>query len=104
MRTRSTDVHIQWDPERTVKLDKLPIRCIQIGIPGCLVQQWVDEWIVSIQDVTDAVHKITEETAFWPTLSPDVWLYRQGWLPWEEPYDHKLSRATRRRIGMEDED
>lgn len=45
-------VRIQWDPERTVRLERLPHRSIQIGIPGALTPTWTKEWIVSIEDVT----------------------------------------------------
>ena len=51
-RPKPTEVRVQWDPERTVKLEKLQYRSIQIGIPGDLVPEWV-EGIVKIEDVTD---------------------------------------------------
>ncbi|KKA30842.1 hypothetical protein TD95_000738 [Thielaviopsis punctulata] len=105
VRTKSTDVHIQWDPERNFHLDKLPIRSIQIGIPACLVQKWIDEWIVSIKDVTDSAREFRcRDTAWKDKESFEVWCYRLGWLPYEAPYDDHLSRAVRRRIGMEDEE
>jgi Domain of unknown function (DUF4291) len=47
-------VRVQWDPERTPDLERLPYRSIQIGIGGSedFKKKWVDEWIVSIEDVT----------------------------------------------------
>ncbi|KAL6711147.1 hypothetical protein ACN47E_005678 [Coniothyrium glycines] len=44
-------VRVQWDPERTVRLQKLGYRSIQIGVPGALVDRLV-EGIVKIEDVT----------------------------------------------------
>ncbi|QPC75057.1 hypothetical protein HYE68_005809 [Fusarium pseudograminearum] len=52
-REKSSDVRIQWDPERTSKLEVLPYRSIQIGIPGALSEQWANEWVAEIEDVTD---------------------------------------------------
>jgi hypothetical protein len=50
-RPKPTEVRVQWDPERTVRLEKLEYRSIQIGIPSDLVPEWV-EGIVNIEDVT----------------------------------------------------
>ncbi|CAF3450126.1 unnamed protein product [Fusarium graminearum] len=52
-REKSSDVRVQWDPERTSKLEVLPYRSIQIGIPGALSEQWANEWVTEIEDVTD---------------------------------------------------
>jgi len=48
-------VRFQWDPERDVRLDKLPYRSLQLGIAGGMVRRWIDEWIVRIEDVTEDV-------------------------------------------------
>ncbi|OAL00630.1 ATP-dependent RNA helicase DHX8 [Phaeosphaeriaceae sp. SRC1lsM3a] len=45
-------VRVQWDPERTVRLERLPYRSIQIGVPGAMVAELV-EGIVKIEDVTE---------------------------------------------------
>jgi hypothetical protein len=57
-REKSSDVRIQWDPERTPKLEVLPYRSIQIGIPGVLSEQWANEWIAEIEDVTDKAREL----------------------------------------------
>ncbi|KAJ4137607.1 hypothetical protein NW768_003195 [Fusarium equiseti] len=57
-REKSSDVRIQWDPERTPKLEVLPYRSIQIGIPGALSEQWANEWIAEIEDVTDKAREL----------------------------------------------
>jgi len=51
-------VRVQWDPERTPAMLKLPYRSIQIGIPRNLSQKWVEEWIVSIEDVTERAKEL----------------------------------------------
>lgn len=56
-RSKPANVRVQWDPERTVRLEKLPYRSIQIGIPGALVPQLV-EGIVKIEDVTERAREL----------------------------------------------
>uniref|UniRef100_A0AC34FHJ9 Uncharacterized protein n=1 Tax=Panagrolaimus sp. ES5 TaxID=591445 RepID=A0AC34FHJ9_9BILA len=51
-------VRIQWDPERNIKLEKLPIRSIQIGLSKDAVNKYVNEWIVEIKDVTALMKEI----------------------------------------------
>lgn len=64
-RKRTSPVRVQWDPERG--LDLLPVkgnqRSIQIGIGGNAVDKYLDEWIVSITDVTDSMHEISRLVA-----------------------------------------
>ncbi|KAF4433731.1 hypothetical protein FACUT_8114 [Fusarium acutatum] len=55
---KTVDVRIQWDPERTAKLEVLPYRSIQIGIPGALSEKWANEWIVEIEDVTEKAREL----------------------------------------------
>ena len=52
-----TQVRFQWDPERDVKLQRLPYRSLQVGIAGEMVRRWIDEWIVRIEDVTEDVRR-----------------------------------------------
>jgi hypothetical protein len=51
-------VRVQWDPERDLNLRPLPHRAVQIGLSGEAVHRFVDDWIVGIDDVTDACHEI----------------------------------------------
>lgn len=51
-------VRVQWDPERDLQLTRLPHRTIQIGLSGEAVRHYLDEWIVSIADVTELAHRI----------------------------------------------
>ena len=50
--TKKAAVVVQWDPERSPRLEKLEYRSIQIGIPPELVKTWVEDLIVGIEDVT----------------------------------------------------
>ncbi|KAK6855152.1 hypothetical protein PG995_008684 [Apiospora arundinis] len=52
------EVRIQWDPERSPRLEKLDYRSIQIGVPAALQARWVGEWIVSIEDVTERAREL----------------------------------------------
>ena len=51
-------VRVQWDPERTVRMEHEAFRSIQIGLRGDAVRRYVDDWIVSITDVTDLQRSI----------------------------------------------
>lgn len=51
-------VHVQWDPERSLRGGKLEHRSIQVGISRHLVDAFVDEWIVGIEDYTQRAKKI----------------------------------------------
>jgi len=49
---RKSVVRIQWDPERSIRGDKLDYRSIQIGLRGKAVEKYVNEWITEITDIT----------------------------------------------------
>lgn len=49
---QSSPVRVQWDPERTLTLDPMPYRAIQVGLSGEAVRRYVEEWILNIADVT----------------------------------------------------
>jgi hypothetical protein len=84
-------VHIQWDPERNLRGQKLEYRSIQVGISRFLIEEFVKEWILEIKDYTPLVKKIHT-------------LYKAGkyenakrLLPPEKQY--VLPEAIKRRIG-----
>ncbi|KAI0547847.1 ATP-dependent RNA helicase DHX8 [Xylaria curta] len=58
---KSTVVKVQWDPERTPRLERLGYRSIQIGIPRTLAATWTEEWILSIEDVTEKARALEQE-------------------------------------------
>jgi hypothetical protein len=51
-------VHIQWDPERSMRGATLPYNAIQVGISRHLIQTYVDSWITRIEDYTPLAGKI----------------------------------------------
>lgn len=55
---KAAKVHIQWDPERTLKGGKLNERTIQVGISRFLIEEYNNEWISEIVDVTPLVKKL----------------------------------------------
>jgi hypothetical protein len=57
-RRDATDVRVQWDPERSLRLERLEQRTIQIGLSGDAVRSYVGEWIVAIDDVTPLAREI----------------------------------------------
>lgn len=83
---RPTDVRIQWDPERSPKLEALPYRSIQIGIPRPLSTKWANEWIVSIEDVTERARELKKVVDEQPDISVDE-LVKRGLVPEEKPLD-----------------
>lgn len=57
-RDPTAPVRVQWDPERSLTLDRLDHRAIQVGLGGEAVARYVDEWITGIEDVTPLAHEI----------------------------------------------
>ncbi|KAA8910246.1 ATP-dependent RNA helicase DHX8 [Sphaerosporella brunnea] len=55
---KKCEVRVQWDPERGVSLEKLDYRSIQIGIGASISEIWANEWIDSIEDVTERAKKM----------------------------------------------
>ncbi|WP_199736613.1 DUF4291 domain-containing protein [Micromonospora sp. HM5-17] len=57
-RLKTSPVRVQWDPERSLDLRPLDHRSIQVGLRGEAVARYVDEWIVTITDVTATAYAI----------------------------------------------
>ncbi len=51
-------VHIQWDPERSIRGANLPYDSLQVGLTRQIIHRYVEEWILAIQDFTPTVRKI----------------------------------------------
>ncbi len=83
---KSPDVKVQWDPERTVRLEKLDHRSIQIGIPAALSPEWTEKWILSIEDVTDRARELKRVLDEEPDVS-DAELVKRGLVPTERPFE-----------------
>ncbi|MDO4258820.1 MAG: DUF4291 domain-containing protein [Actinomycetaceae bacterium] len=76
-------VRIQWDPERTPSGAPLKYRSLQLGIGSALVDSFVDEWIVDLEDITELVTDLRSH--------PDDW---RDHLPEEKPYPLPADLAT----------
>ncbi|MBB6463836.1 DUF4291 domain-containing protein [Flammeovirga kamogawensis] len=57
---KEAKVHIQWDPERTLKGGKLKERTIQVGISRYLIEEYNNDWISEIDDLTPIVKKMNQ--------------------------------------------
>jgi Domain of unknown function (DUF4291) len=51
-------VHLQWDPERSLRGAGLPYNSIQVGLSRHVIREYVDDWVVGIEDITPLVRKI----------------------------------------------
>jgi hypothetical protein len=96
-REKTTDVRIQWDPERNVRLERLEYRSIQIGIPGELRTVWVNEWIVGIEDVTEKARELKRVLDESPDIT-DRELEEMGLIPEERPFE--IPKDLQTSLGM----
>ena len=91
-------VRVQWDPERDPKLNVLPYRSIQIGISGKLNETWSNEWIESIEDVTERAHELKEVIDTEPNIAFEDLVIR-GLMPVEK--DYQVPAAMRAVLEMD---
>jgi hypothetical protein len=54
---RAAKVHVQWDPERSLRGAALPYYSIQVGIGRQLIREYAEDWVVGIEDYTPRVRK-----------------------------------------------
>ena len=57
-RINKSDVIHQWDPERDIVGKRLNRQAIQIGIRGEVIRNYVSEFIIGVEDISDLVHEI----------------------------------------------
>ena len=60
-------VHLQWDPERSLRGAGLPHSSIQVGLSRHVIREYVDEWVVRIEDATPRVRKMYDLMQFGKT-------------------------------------
>lgn len=53
-------VHIQWDTERSQKGAPLNHFSIQVGLSRHIITEFVEDWVVKIEDFTPQVHKLNK--------------------------------------------
>ncbi len=76
-----SDVRVQWDPEKDVSGQDLPYRSIQLGLRGKAVQDYVQDWIVRITDISEQVRALNLRRKAGEDIS--------ALLPRELPYQPK---------------
>ena len=85
-------VHVQWDPERTLRGKSLPVNSIQVGLGRHIIEKYVNEWTIEIKDVTPLVRKI------YGLLQQGQEAKAKGFLPKERVYP--LTPALAHHIGI----
>ena len=85
-------VHVQWDPERTLRGKPLPLNSIQVGLSRYIIEKYVNEWTIEIQDATPSVRKI------YGLLQQGQEAKAKGLLPKERVY--LLNQALAQQIGI----
>ncbi|KAL8746198.1 MAG: hypothetical protein Q9190_001752 [Brigantiaea leucoxantha] len=101
MEQRARPIRVQWDPERSPSLQILPYRSIQIGVSGAMKENWAQDWIVGIEDVTErarALKKAIQEGGEHLAIEE---LVERGLVPKEEIYE--LEPELRDILGMGDD-
>jgi hypothetical protein len=79
-RKAASAVRVQWDPERSLRLERLEHRAIQVGLTGDAVRRYVEQWIAGIEDVTAIAHEIHR------LVTADDLGAARALLPDERPY------------------
>jgi hypothetical protein len=85
-------VHIQWDPERSIRGAALDYKSIQIGLSRHIIEKYVNEWTVGINDYTPLVRKL------YRLINSGGAVKAKALLPKERIYP--LPPEIARRIGM----
>jgi hypothetical protein len=90
-RKQATPVRVQWDPDRSLTLDPLPHRAIQVGLGGSAVRHYVRDWITDIADITPIVEEVRK------LVDAGDLAEATGRLPAERPLP--LSDPARQAVG-----
>ncbi|OJJ04445.1 hypothetical protein ASPVEDRAFT_43932 [Aspergillus versicolor CBS 583.65] len=56
---KKSPVRVQWDPERDLWGRPLGWRSLQVGLKGEAVEQYIEQWILGIRDVTELMHDVS---------------------------------------------
>lgn len=86
---KTSEIRCQWDPERDLFGNPLKYRSIQLGLRGAAVQKYVNDWIVSIEDITEYVKKLREQKGRGMNINsllPTEWIYSVKQLGKEMPH------------------
>lgn len=58
---KNSEIRCQWDPDRDIYGNKLEKKAIQLGLSGGAVNQYLNEWICSINDISTTVCEWREQ-------------------------------------------
>jgi hypothetical protein len=86
---KANPVRVQWDPDRALTGMKLERRAIQIGLNGQTVYDYVNEWIIEVEDVTALAHAIKHAKD-----------HRQPFPPVPEERVYPVDAAIAHRLGI----
>lgn len=86
-------VHVQWDPERSLRGKKLDYRSIQVGLSRQVIQEFVQQWTTAITDITPLVTKLKKLRA------AGEYDAAKRLLPKEKVYE--VNREIEERLGMD---
>ncbi|EAQ78349.1 DUF4291 domain-containing protein [Blastopirellula marina] len=86
-------VHVQWDPERSLRGKKLEYRSIQVGVGRRLITEFAEQWTQEIVDLTPLTAKLRQ---FRQAGDHDK---AKRLLPRESIY--RVNNATASRLGIE---
>ena len=53
-------VHVQWDPERSLRGAALNEYSVQVGLGRGVIRSYVEEWTVGITDLTERTRRIAD--------------------------------------------
>ncbi|MEK2491851.1 DUF4291 domain-containing protein [Kitasatospora purpeofusca] len=87
------EVHVQWDPERSLRGAALNHYSIQVGVGRTLIRTFAEEWITGITDLTPQARKIAA------LVRGGRAAQAQRLLPPERPYP--LPAPIAARLGMD---
>jgi len=85
-------VHVQWDPERTIRGKALAAGSIQVGLSRHIIEKYVNDWTIEIRDYTPLARKI------YGLLQAGHEAKARRFLPGERVY--VLEQTLARRIGL----
>jgi hypothetical protein len=85
-------VHVQWDPERTIRGAALEYRSIQVGLSRHIIRKYVEEWTLEIRDYTPLSRKL------YRLINSGQAAKARELLPKERVYP--LGAELARRLGM----
>jgi hypothetical protein len=56
----SAAVHVQWDPERSLRGAALNHYSIQVGVGRALIRTYAEQWVTAVTDLTPTVRRVAE--------------------------------------------